>query len=300
MTMQHFLITATHHRVELLASTALPSLVQQSNQDFNWILINDGHDLATRELADEVKHSAERRFSFTYLEIEHPSGEAGFGLCHARNSGLAAAISQSAQTDRPLVSYLDDDNWLAPDFVAHTKQFFQENSTVCCSMMQQLRQRQVVQDRKIIRRGNPFISPAHGTEVKALIQQQALFDSNGFTHLLHQAPQWNPRYRIFADYEYFLQCIQQWGRECFKLIEQALVNYTQSSEGIIGRSSYGDWAEELRSLLNNNYPVLSPDDRKALLTLLHRWQMKAQLQRPIPAFATVEVKSDEHLQPQPV
>lgn len=41
-----------------------------------------------------------------------------------------------------------------------------------------------------------------------------------------------------------------------------LVDYVQISEGIIGRSKYGEWAEEIDQLCVNvqKYPILSPED----------------------------------------
>jgi len=55
-----------------------------------------------------------------------PAKSSGFGLCHARNLGLSAASGE-------LVSYLVDDNAIAPEFIAQTKQFSQSNPTVKCS-----------------------------------------------------------------------------------------------------------------------------------------------------------------------
>jgi hypothetical protein len=153
-------------------------------------------------------------------------------------------------------------------------------------MAQQLRHRNVTQDGRVVRRGKPFISPHAQSTTQDLIQKKTLFDSNGFTHVLMGAPTWNPVYRIFADYEYFLQCLCLWGNQCYGLNQRVLVNYTQSSDGIIGQSSYQDWIQELQSILQGSYPALSPDDRLELFSLIKRWHMKISQKQPIPAFAT--------------
>lgn len=286
--MKHFLITATYYRSSTLWSVALPSVLAQTNQAFHWILINDGLDPATHGIADKLIHSVKPNFSFTYVEMPHPSSTEGFGLCHARNLGLLTAHqrSQPEQSKLVIVSYLDDDNTLEPDFIAWTQQFFHNYPSVNCSMVQQLRQRDVIQDRQTVRSGKPFISPCTNTDTIALIQQQELFDSNGFTHILKNAPSWNPAYRIFADYEYFLQCLCQWGNQSFKLNEQLLVNYKQNTEGVIGQSNYQDWVNELQAILKGNYPVISSEDRSALSSKVQQWQRKSLQNQQIPAFVT--------------
>ncbi|NJL56667.1 glycosyltransferase family 2 protein [bacterium] len=283
--MPYFLITATHNRSEILTSVAFPSLLRQSDQTFCWILVNDGCDLATRELAENLAHSPpSHRFEFIYCEMPHPATGEGFGLCHARNLGLSTALTHTGHSKEGWVSYLDDDNRIAPDFVACTKQFLEEHPAVQCSMVQQWRQRDVVSNGQVVRPGKAFISPSAGTRVEDLIQQRELFDSNGYTHRLENAPRWNPGYRVFADYAYLLQCLDCWGRDSFRLHPRILVDYRQTSEGIIGQSSYREWAAELQSLLDGNSSVLSPGDRPLLLGLIRRWQAKAPDNQTIPAF----------------
>lgn len=206
------LITATHRRATLLAEHALPSVLQQTDSDFEWIVINDGRDSQTRELI----HHLQPNCSVVYMEMDHP--DAGFGLCHARNLGLSVATGD-------IVSYLDDDNAIAPTFVAETKSFFDQHPTVKCSLVQQHRRRDIIRDGELIKSGQPFISPATNTTIRDLVKHKALFDSNGFTHDRLYAPRWNPSYRVFTDYEYFLRCLEQWGTDSFRIHPSILVEY---------------------------------------------------------------------------
>ena len=64
---------------------ALPSVLNQSDAGFEWIVVNDGADVETRSLLQSLRPA----YQLTYLELEHP--QEGFGLCAARNLGLAAA-----------------------------------------------------------------------------------------------------------------------------------------------------------------------------------------------------------------
>jgi glycosyltransferase involved in cell wall biosynthesis len=118
------IITATHNRAKKLAGVALPSVLAQTNRDFEWLIVNDGRDRATRELVTTIQAD----FALAYQEMDHPTSS--FGLCHARNLGLAAASGE-------IVAYLDDDNTLAPEFARETLKFFQDNPLIKCSMVQQ-------------------------------------------------------------------------------------------------------------------------------------------------------------------
>jgi glycosyltransferase involved in cell wall biosynthesis len=270
-----------------LKVNALSSILNQTDQDFEWVIVNDGADPLTRELVGKIQS----RCSVKYLEMEHPNE--GFGLAYARNLGL-----QEASGD--IVCYLDDDNSLYPGYIAAVKAFFRSalpsNSQVAFAMVQQSRRRNVYENGLLIRQGKAFISPATNTSLNDLVLHRQLFDSNGFAHLRHNAPSWNPEYRIFVDYEYFLRCIGCWGANSFRILESVLVEYVQSSEGIIGRSSYGDWAEELELLLEgNNYSVLEKDnylryskvERLLLRAKIQSWRDQEAQRKPIAAFAAV-------------
>jgi glycosyltransferase involved in cell wall biosynthesis len=260
-----------------LKANALPSILHQTDQDFEWVIVNDGADPLTSELVGKIQSLC----SVKYLEMEHPVE--GFGLAHARNLGL-----QRASGD--IVCYLDDDNSLYPGYIAAVKAFFRSalpsNSQVAFAMVQQSRRRNVYQDGLLIRQGKAFTSPTSGTSLDDLVLHRQLFDSNGFTHLRHNAPSWNPGHRIFVDYEYFLRCIGCWGANSFRILESVLVEYVQSSEGIIGRSNYGDWAEEIDQLCAhaNLYPLIGSGDIDSLRSLSQSWKNKVNCTQTLAAF----------------
>jgi glycosyltransferase involved in cell wall biosynthesis len=43
------IVTVTHHRSEVLLKTALSSLQAQTCSDFEWVVVNDGCDVETRQ-----------------------------------------------------------------------------------------------------------------------------------------------------------------------------------------------------------------------------------------------------------
>lgn len=239
------IITVTHNRANCLKEKALSSLLAQTRQDMTWIVINDGGDLKTRDLISNLTPE----FKVKYREIERPFNS--FGLCKGRNLGFKIATT-------PLVAYLDDDNFLKPSFVKEMVEFFSSNKTLKFSIPLQNRRREVWQQGKKVKESKEFVSPEVGTGLKELVTHQQLFDSNGLTHYRESAPQWNENYRIYCDYEYFLQCINQWGEEAFEINQRVLVEYIQTNQGIIGQSNLKDWALELGKIIkyNNDYSVL--------------------------------------------
>ena len=255
------LITGTYQRPQILAQKALPSALVQdvSPSDFEWIVVNDGADPDTAALIQGL----DAPFSVVHIPIRHPAD--GFGLCHARNAGLEAARGD-------VVAYLDDDNSLDPHFAAQTLQFFHAHPEIECCLPQQRRQR--ISSKK---QGKPFISPTTNCTLPELIRHDQLFDSNGFTHRRVGAPRWNPEFRIFCDYEYFLQSLGLWGTGAFAVQPEVLVNYVQTTAGVIGQSRYGDWAQELESICNRkeDYPIIHPY-LADLSAIAARWRSKAE------------------------
>ena len=272
------IITATYNRPQILASTALPSIQNQSDRNFELVIVNDGANLETKEVITSFKSNVD--FPVHYIEMEHPPESSGFGLCYGRNLGL-----ENASGD--IVTYLDDDNSITPNFVASVRQYFQEQPLVRYSMATQNRRRDIWNNDKITYHGTPFISPSSNCLLLQLLTQQEIFDSNGFAHYRKDAPRWNPQFRVFADYEYLLQSVGVWGKEAFGLNQSILVNYVQSSTGIIGSSNYEQWAEELSKIVNNagNYTILDDSINKILERSINHCQNKAKILSVPEAFA---------------
>ena len=271
------IITVTRNRAELLAQKALVSLQQQTSSNFEWIVINDGGDTATRELIKSVKSDLD--FELTYREMPHP--EDGFALCHGRNFGLELAQNN-------LVAYLDDDNALYPDFVASMTDFMAVRTQIKLALPLQKRSRQVWQNGAVAVRGKTFISPSSDSNVDDLICHRELVDSNGLTHNRINAPRWNLSHKIYCDYEYFLQCLGLWGSDWVGVNPRPLVEYIQSNQGIIGQSDYGSWAGELKQIVSNHksYLILAsnPEYLKALVSLQKQYELQHEKRQNIPAF----------------
>ena len=268
------IVTVTRSRPQLLAQ-AIDSLKFQSSQDFEWIIVNDGEDIATRELIS----NSQIDFTHTYLEMLHP--DKGFGLSYGRNRGVTMA-----QGD--IMTYLDDDNTFRPTFVAETIAFFEHHPQVNYAMPIQQRRRDIVRDSVVVKQGKEFFSPTSDCPVEELISHQQLIDSNGFAHRHTKdlSLTWNPELKIYIDYEFLLKCICHWGRESFRVNPSILVNYFQTNQGIIGKSNYQDWAKELEWIIAHKefYPCLNENDILRLARLKDTFLNRHQENHQIAAF----------------
>jgi glycosyltransferase involved in cell wall biosynthesis len=271
------IVTVTRSRPQLLAR-AIDSLKSQSSQDFEWIVVNDGKDIATKQLITD----AGIEFPFTYLGMLHP--ERGFALSYGRNRGLTVAVED-------IVTYLDDDNTLKPNFVAETLAFFQSHPQMDYAMPTQQRRRDVIRDGLVVGSGKEFFSPSPDCTIEQLIRHQQLIDSNGFAHRNTRdlSLMWNPSLKIYIDYEFLLRCINRWGRSSFKMNPATLVDYVQTNQGAIGSSSYRQWAEELDWIIAHKqlYPCLKETDIHNLYQLMSEYLIRHNKIKNINSFASL-------------
>jgi hypothetical protein len=132
------------------------------------------------------------------------------------------------------------------------------------------------------------LSPTSDCTVEELISHQQLIDSNGFAHRNTKdlSLTWNPELKIYIDYEFLLKCICQWGRASFAINPSILVDYVQTNQGTIGKSSYQDWAKELEWIIARQefYPCLKEQDLLTLDRLKDKYLSRHQQIRQIPAF----------------
>jgi glycosyltransferase involved in cell wall biosynthesis len=271
------IITVTHCRSQLLSQTALVSILAQTDRCFEWIVINDGADPMTRSVIKGLNPD----FPLNYQDMPHPIK--GFGLAYGRNLGISLASGE-------IVAYLDDDNKFDPTFVAETLAFYQRHPQCRFSMTTQRRRRRIIHQTQVVKEGREFISPQANSTLADLITHRQLVDSNGFSHRRINAPAWNPWLKIYLDYDYLLRCTGLWGRSSFRLNPQMLVEYIQTNQGVIGRSSYQEWGIELEQIYRNraDYAVLADEEVIRLRSLASQYQQCLPQSQKIKAFSKIQ------------
>lgn len=269
------IITATHQRAEKLQQLCLPSLLAQTNLNFEWVVINDGACAVTREIVKE----ASAQLNVRYFESKHQ------GLIASRNLGLEQASGD-------LIAFLDDDNRLEATFIATMQAFFDAHLEVqmCCPT--RLQRRDVYKNGERIKEGKTFFRPRKNATDTDFIQNQsrAWFDSNGFTHRKNKQIRFNPNLLIMSDYEYLLQCYSEWGQGSMAILEEQLVWYVQTNEGIIGQSNFKDWLKEFEWLAQhqNEYAIFQQVPTQPWLdNQIQDLRTKVAQQTQLPGFDNV-------------
>ena len=125
--------------------------------------------------------------------------------------------------------------------------------------------------------------------IEQLIRHEQLIDSNGFAHRNSRdlSLMWNPDLKIYVDYDFLLKCINQSERSRFRINPVILVDYVQTNQGIIGRSNYQQWAEELEWIIDRKqaYPCLNAMDIQILDRLKNEYLFRHYKINNIKAFA---------------
>ena len=125
--------------------------------------------------------------------------------------------------------------------------------------------------------------------MEELISHQQLIDSNGFAHRNTRdlSLTWNPELKVYIDYEFLLKCICHWGGESFRINPSILVDYVQTNQGMIGKSSYQDWAKEIEWIIDRQefYPCLNENDILTLDRIKGTFLARHQEIQQIEAFA---------------
>jgi len=237
------IITATHRRSDTLTKRCQASVASQTCAEIEWVVVNDGSDPDTREVVEATPP----RVCVVYVETPHR------GLIASRNLGLDQATGE-------LIAFLDDDNVLYPGFAATMAQVFQQRPEIMMAVPVRRQRRDVYRDGQRVRTGKQFIRPLPGATDEDFVRSSpsAWFDSNGFVHRRHDGIRFNPSTLIMSDYEYLLQCFSAWGLGSLAVCGEELVDYVQSSDGIIGRSSWSDWLRDLEHIRDHraDYAIL--------------------------------------------
>lgn len=112
------IITPTYNRAENL-KTLYESLIEQTNQQFDWLIVDDGSSDNTSEVVDSFK--SEGKLKITYIKKQNG------GKHTALNVGIKTITS-------PLTFIVDSDDWLcktAVDDIINIHNEYKDNDEIC-------------------------------------------------------------------------------------------------------------------------------------------------------------------------
>ena len=223
------IILPTYNREALLAR-AIDSVLDQTRQDFELIVVDDG---STDGTADAMAHRVDPRIRFLQLEKNRGAGA-------ARNVGIRQA------TGRYLAFQDSDDEW-APKKLEKQLQCMERQGSdvgvVYCDMarvaadgtVKYYRSPTVVPDR-LVDPGRAFYQ-VYGLGIQSTLIRRECFDQVGT---------FDERYRCFEDLELFIRLLKHYR---FHHLQEPLVRYYKTS----GVSTDGVAEFRARTLLLSTY-----------------------------------------------
>lgn len=179
---------------------AVRSLLNQTFQDLECIIINDGSEDDTREIARELQRSSEK---IVYIE------QTNQGLSAARNAGIAAARGQFLQ-------FLDADDELEPQKIAAHLSFLSSHPDVDIVYGDA---RYFTTENRDLRDLGPYAGPegvpwipsvwhAPGTVLEKLLQRNTLAVNCALlrAQVFRTIGNWNTSLQALEDWEFWIRC----------------------------------------------------------------------------------------------
>lgn len=197
-------ITCTGKDPKAFAERILPSVLEQSATDFEWVIVNEGGDLAIRRSVESLDDA----LGISYVEMPQP--RQGNGLAFARNLGLLEARGA-------FVLYADDSAVLGLESVRTVLSFLESQASL---RMGVLSARPVVGSVLGVGKASAAMKIAEcSLDSRALLGESGLgFEANGFFHVRTEAPRWSPDFLPLLGTEFLLRAAERWGANSFPQI----------------------------------------------------------------------------------
>ena len=104
-------IIMTAYNVADYISSTIDSVIAQTNQNFNLIIVDD----CSTDQTQKIIRSYEKDYDWISV------------VCHPENSGVSAARNTGlSKADGEFVTFIDGDDWVEPDYVEHFLTIFKD------------------------------------------------------------------------------------------------------------------------------------------------------------------------------
>ncbi len=237
-------ITCTGKDPKAFGDRILPSILEQSATDFEWVIVNEGGDLTIRRSVEALDDA----LAISYVEMPKP--RQGTGLAFARNLGLLEARGA-------FVLYADDSAVLGSDSVKTVLSFLESHPSF---RMGVLSARPVVGS--VLGGGKTTAAMKIlecALDSRSLLGEAGLgFEANGFFHVRAEAPRWNPDFLPLLGTEFLLRAAERWGANAFPQIVAAEA-WRELQESLIQSDELLKRERERLWQARGRYPLLLSD-----------------------------------------
>jgi len=208
-------IIATYNRAQYLPE-AIDSVLNQSYQDFELVIVDDGSVDDTKAIVDKYINSNTGKIRYFYQENKGPGA--------ARNRGIKEAKGE-------YVAFLDSDDIWLPEKLEKQSRYLEENPGYAMVYTDAYEF-----NRKVVTKKSKLATNDRGTMSGEILEHLGMgcfiFLSTVMVrkHVLEQIGSFNPNITIGEDWELWLKIA---GKHKIGFIDEILVGYRKHAENII-------------------------------------------------------------------
>lgn len=222
------IITPTFNREHTL-QRAIDSVLAQTYQNWELIIIDDGSTDHTRELVGAV---TDKRVKYLHKENGGPSKARNYGIEHARGKWIM---------------YLDSDDELLPKCIETMLAWVGKNPTVAFAFPRSTRTLELYEDGKLVKSVDDSGDTPPEFTIQDIFNRNAGFSPNGFMHLreaYEAGIKWDEDLALMEDWELMLSLGEKYP-DGFLYVPVVLQKYTQrfGSDNLVSNTQYGSWAD---------------------------------------------------------
>jgi glycosyltransferase involved in cell wall biosynthesis len=202
------LITPTYNRAHTLPTLA-NTIFDQTNENWHWIIVDDGSTDNTEELIDSWPQD---KITYIYQNNAGPSA--------ARNKAL-----ENIQTD--WIAYIDSDNELAINFVERILVNINTSPQALYFLPIAHRTKEFYENNKLIKSIDETENYSKELNILDIAHRHIKYDGNGFVHsrkVIEEGIKWDESLWMIEDFDFILSIAAKFP-DNFKNIPEVLLNY---------------------------------------------------------------------------
>jgi glycosyltransferase involved in cell wall biosynthesis len=221
-------ITPTYNRAHTI-ETAINSVLNQTYENFELIIIDDGSTDDTKQVVQSIKDS---RIKYLYKKNGGPS--------KARNYGISRASGE-------WIMYLDSDDLLLPKCIETMISWVGKNPQAVFAFPRSTRSLELYEGGKLIKSVDDSGDTPPIFTIQDIFERNAGFSPNGFMHLKRlysEGIAWDEELSLMEDWELMLSLGEKYP-DGFLYVPVVLQKYTQrfGSDNLVSKTTYSSWAK---------------------------------------------------------
>lgn len=253
------IVTPTFNRAHTLQS-AIDSVLAQTYQKWELIIIDDGSADDTKELVEAIK---DKRVKYLRTQNGGPS--------KARNYGIE-------QAEGKWIMYLDSDDELLPKCVETMLEWADKNPGTAFAFPRSTRTLELYENGKLVKSVDDSGDTPPEFTIQDIFNRNAGFSPNGFMHLrqaYEQGIQWDEDLALMEDWELMLSLGEKYPHG-FLYVPVVLQKYTQrfGSDNLVSNTQYGSWADAFEFIYNKHKSDKSLQNQTWYPEKVNKWRKR--------------------------